>query len=501
MRNCVKTVLSTLVLSTLIVGCSKSSSNSGGGESPTPITDRDVQTFVTTADNTMHFDKIGRDFIEGPNMSPEITVTLNPNERYQDFDGFGAAITGATAYNLKQMSADNRRKFLKETFSVADGMGYSYVRVPIGGSDFNARSNYDYTCCDMQGIENFSLTTEETDYIIPILKEILEINPDLKVMGSPWSCPRWMKVNNLNDLQPYNSWTGGHLNPYYYEDYATYFVKWIQAFEQEGIHITSVTLENEPLNPGNCISLLMYWNEARDFVKVLSPAFLTAGLDTKIIVFDHNYNYDGKEDQEDYPLKVYADATAASFVDGAAYHNYRGSFSELAQIHQSAPNKNLYFTEASIGTWNGGHDMSTSLPDQVKNTALGNVMNWCKAVIVWNLVLDKDGGPHGGAGACTTCYGAVDLGSDYTVAYRNSHYYAIGHLSKAFKAGSTRIGTKGYKPTNVTICAAENPDGTYGVVLYNDNNNGVSFQLEGGGHYFAITLPAKSVTSCLWSKD
>ena len=116
MRNCVKTVLSTLVLSTLIVGCSKSSSNSGGGESPTPITDRDVQTFVTTADNTMHFDKIGRDFIEGPNMSPEITVTLNPNERYQDFDGFGAAITGATAYNLKQMSADNRRKFLKETF-------------------------------------------------------------------------------------------------------------------------------------------------------------------------------------------------------------------------------------------------------------------------------------------------------------------------------------------------------------------------------------------------
>ncbi|MDY4514389.1 MAG: glucosylceramidase, partial [Paludibacteraceae bacterium] len=153
---------------------------------------RRVATFITTADNTMRFTAVGRDFAEGLNMSPEQTLTLNPHLRYQTFDGFGAAITGATAYNLKQMPADRREKLLRETFSVKDGMGYSYVRVPIGGSDFNAHSNYDYTCCDVEGIDHFALTSDELDYIIPMLREILTINPDLKVMGTPWSCPRWM---------------------------------------------------------------------------------------------------------------------------------------------------------------------------------------------------------------------------------------------------------------------------------------------------------------------
>ena len=156
-------------------------------EQPDSVVTHNVATFITTADNTMRFTAVGKDFAEGMNMSPEQTLTLNPNQRYQTFDGFGAAITGATAYNLKQMPADRREKLLRETFSVKDGMGYSYVRVPIGGSDFNAHSNYDYTCCDTKGIDHFALTSDELDYIIPMLREILTINPDLKVMGTPAS--------------------------------------------------------------------------------------------------------------------------------------------------------------------------------------------------------------------------------------------------------------------------------------------------------------------------
>ena len=484
-----------------VLSCCKDP-NTNPGTDPEPLAEHDVMTYITTADNTMHFDKVGKNFIDGLNMNPEITMTLDPNTRYQEFDGFGAAITGASAYNLSRMPAEARAKLLKETFSVDEGMGYSYVRVPIGGSDFNVHSNYDYTCCDEQGIEHFALTSDETDYIIPILKEILTYNPNLKVMGSPWSCPRWMKVSDINTKGAYNSWVGGYLNPDYYQDYATYFVKWIQGFEQAGVPVTSVTVENEPLNWGNSMSLYMPWQQERDFVKTaLGPAFAANGIQTKIIVFDHNYNYDGKEDQQRYPIRIYNDSEAAKYIDGAAYHNYGGSATELESVHKAAPEKNLYFTEASIGTWNNGHDMSVSLLDEMKYTCLANVTRWCKTVIVWNFMLDDNNGPHGGAGACNTCFGAVDVSSkDYTTLTKRSHYYAIGHLSKAFKTGSTRIGVKGYQPSNVLVCAAENPDGTYGVVLMNENSNGLTMQLEAGEHFFSLTLPGRSITTCVIPK-
>ncbi len=476
----------------------------GGDTIPTEdtmvVTPGKVATYITTADNTMHFTAITRQFGEGLNMSPEETLTLNPKKTYQQFDGFGAAITGSAAYNLMQMSAENRTKLLKETFSITEGMGYSYVRVSIGGSDFNAHSNHEYSCCDTKGIENFALTTDELDYVIPVLKEILAINPDLKIMGTPWSCPKWMKVLDTTLKVGHNSWIGGYLNPDYYQDYATYFVKWIQAFEAQGVHITSVTVENEPLNWGNSMSLYMPYDHEIAFIKVLGPAIKSAGLSTKIICFDHNYNYDDKDDQRQYPLKVYADAEASKYVDGAAYHNYGGSPSELETIHKAAPDKNLYFTEASIGTWNYT-SFGQSFMQEMENTCLATATRWCKTVIVWNFMLDDNGGPHGSSGACTTCYGCVDVSSkDYTTLTKRSHYYAIGHLSKACKAGSTRIGTSGYTPSNVTVLAADNTDGTYGLVLMNKNDTGVSFRVEAGDKWFNITLPGKSTTSCVWEK-
>ena len=499
-----RNMYSILLAAAMLVACNTPVTppdNGGNNGGNTEEKTRDVMTYITTADNTMHFDGIAKDFAEGMNMSPEITLTLNPNVRYQEFDGFGAAITGAAAYNLMQMSQANRTKILTETFSVDKGMGYSYVRVPIGGSDFNARSNYDYTCCDTKGIEHFALTPDETQYIIPVLKEILAINPDLKVMGTPWSCPRWMKVDDIHKKNAYNNWVGGYLNPDYYQDYATYFVKWIQAFQDKGVNITSITVENEPLNWGNSMSLYMPWDQERDFVKkALGPAFRTANLQTKIICFDHNYNYDGKEDQQQYPLKIYADADASQYIDGAAYHNYGGSPTELESIHKAAPEKNLYFTEASIGTWNY-QSFNQSLMQEMKNTCMATITRWCKAVIVWNFMLDDNGGPHGGSGACSTCYGAVDVSSkDYTTLTKRSHYYVIGHLSKSLRTGSTRIGTTGYLPTNVSAVASENPDGTYGLVLFNEGDAGVSFVIDDNTHHFNITLPAKSITSCVWKR-
>jgi len=465
-------------------------------EQPEPETG-DVTLYITTNTRSQDFATKAVDFSDKSNMSPS-TINLEPETRYQTMDGFGAAITGSTCYNLLQMTEDNREKFLKETFSPTEGMGYSYVRISIGCSDFSLS---EYTCCDTEGIENFGLTSEEIDYVIPILQEIQAINPDLKILGSPWTSPRWMKVNNLTDLQPFNSWTSGQLNPAYYADYATYFVKWIQVLKEYGIEIYSVTPQNEPLNRGNSASLYMGWEEQLEFVKNnLVPAFKAASLNTKIYLFDHNYNYDNMGAQNDYPVKIYDAGVDEDIVVGAAYHNYGGNKEELLDIHEKAPERELIFTETSIGTWNDGRNLQNRLIEDMREVALGTVNNWCKGVIVWNLMLDSDRGPNR-EGGCQTCYGAVDIDrASYSSITRNSHYYIIGHLSSVVKPGAVRIGTSGFSDAGFYYSAFENTDGTYAVVLLNSNSASKMITLDDGTNHFSYEVPAKSVISYQWKK-
>ena len=481
----------------LLVACGSDSPaekpDSGtGGEQVT-----DVSIYVTTNNRSMDFAKKSVGFSQKSNMSPT-TVTLNPNVRYQSMDGFGAAITGSTCYNLMKMASEDRARFLRETFSHEDGMGYSYVRIAIGCSDFSLS---EYTCCDTPGIENLALQNEEKQYIIPVLKEILAINPSLKILGSPWTPPKWMKVNNLTELKAFDSWTSGQLNPAHYQDYATYFVKWVKAFAAEGISVYAVTPQNEPLNRGNSASLFMGWKEEQAFVRdALGPQFKQAGLTTKIYAFDHNYNYDNMADQTDYPVKMYDDEVAASFLTGAAYHNYGGNRQELNDVYGKRPDKELIFTETSIGMWNDGRNLNKRLMEDMEEVALGTVNNWCKAVIVWNLMLDTERGPNR-EGGCQTCYGAVDLNkSDYKTITRNSHYYIIGHLSSVVKPGAVRIGTKGYTANGITYSAFENTDGTYAFVLLNNTAESKSITLSDGNHHFTYEVPAKSVVSYRWKK-
>lgn len=497
LRHSLSVALFCILTTVACTACDKDNDNTPGGDGQTPGDPKDVTVYVTTNNRSMEFKRKDVDFSRKSNMSPTC-VNLDPSVRYQTMDGFGVAVTGSTCYNLLKMTPEKRAEFLKETFSPSEGLGFSYIRISIGCSDFSLD---EYTCCDTKGIENFSLQHEEINYIIPVVKEILSYNPEIKIMGSPWTCPRWMKVNNLTDLAPYNSWTGGQLNPDYYQDYATYFVKWIKAFEAEGIAIHAVTPQNEPLNRGNSASLFMGWNEQRDFVRdALGPQFRTNGITTKIYAFDHNYNYDNLSEQEDYPAKIYADAGAAAYLTGAAYHNYGGDRSELLDIHQKNPDKELIFTETSIGTWNDGRNLSVRLMDDMQEVALGTVNNWCKAVIVWNLMLDSELGPNR-EGGCQTCYGAVDIDkAGYSAITRNSHYYIIGHLSAVVKPGATRIGTSGYTAQGITYSAFENPDGTYAFVLLNNTAEAKKITLSDGTHHFTYEVPAKAVASYRWKK-
>ncbi|MBQ2293103.1 MAG: DUF5121 domain-containing protein [Bacteroidaceae bacterium] len=425
-------------------------------------------------------------------------LMLTPSEGYQEMDGFGYAITYSACYNLMQMAPADRKAFLTRTYSRTEGYGVSYARISIGCSDF---SSTEYSLCDKEGLENFRLHTDETKYVIPVLKEILAINPDLKIMAAPWTCPKWMKVKSLTNRVGYDSWTSGSLNPNHYDTYAEYFVLFVKAFAKEGIPIYAVTPQNEPLNRGNCASLYMPWEEEAAFVNKLAPAFAHAGIKTKIYCFDHNYNYDNIADQQDYPIKFFnaldPDMDGRDLVVGSAWHDYGGSVAELDDINNQAPEKEVIFTETSIGTWNDGRNLSARLLADMQNLVYNTVMRRSKAVMVWNFMLDLNRGPNLDGG-CQTCYGAVDIDqNDYHTLSYNSHYYVMAHASLAAHPGARRIGTSlSGGASDVAYVAFQNPDGSYGAVFSNSGSTSIMMSMSATSNAVArFTLPAKSIVT------
>lgn len=452
--------------------------------------------YITTADGKRLFESTEIPFVSLVEPSQaSLIVNIDAKTEYQEIDGFGAALTGASCYNLLKMSQEGRTAFLKEIFDTKEGLGMSLVRVSIGASDFSVDD--EFTWCDEEGLENFAIHKEDRNYLIPILKEVYAINPGLKIVASPWSAPRWMKRRSTTDQSPYLSWTSGSLAPKFYQTYAEYFVKWIQTMEAEGFDIYAMTIQNEPLNHGNSMSMYMTWEEQRDFIKTaLGPAFEKAGIDTKILVFDHNYNYDNVASQKNYPLNIYNDPEASRFVAGSAWHNYGGSVSTLSGIHSSAPEKEIYFTEASIGTWN--YKFESCLINDFKSIFLQTMQNYSKGVTLWNLMLDENRGPYR-PGGCSTCFGVVTLNSGGgTISSRQSHYYNLAHASKVVKPGAVRIKTSGYVPSGVTYLAFRNPDGSTALLFVNEGSSAQQLVLKDGTHTLTTAIPAKSIESIIW---
>ena len=418
-------------------------------------------------------------------------------QTYQTVDGFGLAITQASCYNLLRMSQEERTSFLTELFSREKGLGSSLIRVCIGGSDFSLD---EFTWCDEPGMEHFGVHPLDAQYLFPILDEIYQINPAVKIIGSPWSCPRWMKMG-LNGSLPYNEWTSGRLNPLHYQEYAEYFVRWIQEMERRGYPIYAVTLQNEPLNKGNSMSLYMPWEDQLAFIKeAVGPAFRAAGIQAKILLFDHNYNYDNISGQNDYPLHIYADAEASQYVAGSAWHNYGGRVSELDQIAAAAPDKEIYFTEASIGEWN--YTFDGCLINDFRDIFLGTLARGGKGVTLWNLMLDKEGKPYR-PGGCGNCYGAVTISpSDYSLKsiVRNSHYYNVAHCSKVLQPGAVRLGINDLGTSGLSCQWYRNPDGSQAVLLLNESASVVPVNLVSEKYSAACKVPAKAIQSIIWNE-
>lgn len=435
-----------------------------------------------------------------PLMRPSTAAAyrvLPTGKAFQTVDGFGLAITQASCYNLLKMSPADRTAFLTEVFDRERGMGSSLIRVCIGGSDF---SMDEFTWCDEPGLEHFAVHPLDEQYLFPILDEIYAINPAVKIIASPWSAPLWMKVGE-DGKTPHSQWYAGHLGEAYYQDYAQYFVRWIREMQRRGYDILAVTLQNEPLNRGNSMSTYMSWQEQSNFIKwAIGPAFAAAGLQTKVLVFDHNYSYDGDYGQQDYPAHIFEDPEAGRYVHGSAWHNYGGSVSVLDGVHARFPDKEIYFTEASIGTWN--YSFEDCLIHDFRDIFLGTLGRWGKGVTLWNLMLDYQGKPFRPRG-CSTCYGAVSIdASDYSLEsiVRNSHYYDVAHCSKVLQPGAVRLGTSGYSAAGLTYQLYRNPDGSYAALILNEGTSDALLNFVTDNYAVACRIPPRALQSVTWQE-
>ena len=405
------------------------------------------------------------------------TISIDASQKYQSVEGFGFAVTGGSALHLQQMQTDRRAQLLNELFGDAKGeIGLSFIRISVGASDLDRFPfSYNENSADTQH-DGFSLETDK-EYLIPTLKQILEINPEIKIMASPWSAPTWMKQGG--------SFRGGILLPEFYASYALYLAIYIEKMQAEGISIDYLTVQNEPLHDGNNPSMYMSAAEQTAFVRDhLGPVFEARDVQTRIVIYDHNL------DRIDYPISILNDAEAAKYVDGSAFHLYGGDISDMQTVHNAHPDKHIYFTEqwySSSGEFSGDFQW------HIENIVLGSLKNWSRSVIEWNLTSNETFDPHTDGG-CSTCLGAVTVTETEIV--RNAGYYVMAHVSKFVSPGSFRI--KSNDLDGLSQVAFETPEGRTVLVVYNKLNQVHAFNVETDEYAFSTRMPPKSVVTIVW---
>lgn len=468
------------VFSFLVTSCGKS-----GSPAPSPIDPPtvpgtpDIASWITRPDESQKLTKQSTVLSFGAVTNSSPFIDVNEGTAYQTIDGFGYTITGGSAQLINTLPPATKANLLRELFSNdANAIGISFIRISIGASDMVAAP---YTYNDLTtGTDinqtNFSLSPDATN-LIPLLKEILLINPAIKIMGSPWTAPAWMKTNN--------SFKGGSLLNTYYASYAKYFVKYIQAMQIQNIPIFAITPQNEPLNANNNPSMLMSDVEQTDFIKNhLGPQFATANINTKIITYDHNC------DITTYAINILNDATAKSFVFGSAFHLYAGDISAMTTVRNAHPDKAIYFTEQITAA---GSSFAFDLGWHTKNVMIGAMKNWSRTAMAWNLAADANYGPSTPNGGCTNCKGAITIGAGVT---KNIGYYTIAHFSKFAPPGSTVIQSN--NTGNLNSVAFKTPTGLKVLVVLNEGNTEASFNLRFGGRWCNIALPAGAVGTYTW---
>lgn len=437
----------------------------------------DAKIRITTGDRSMLLRESPGAIVPGRTNPDLPVVSIDTAVKYQDIDGFGFSLTGGSAFHIANLSPGHRKELLNELFGTGPGeAGISYLRISIGSSDLDPEV---FSYCDLPAgqtdtlLASFSLS-KDTLCLIPVLREILEIAPAIKIMGSPWSAPVWMKTNGKS--------VGGSLRPEFYRTYARYFARYVKAMQEKGINIDAITVQNEPQHGGNNPSMVMSSAQQAEFVKNhLGPVFKKEGLKTRIIIWDHNC------DLPSFPIDILNDGEARPYIDGTAFHLYAGDISALSKVKEAHPDKNLYFTEQ----WTGARgSFDGDLLWHVKNVLIGSVRNWSRVVLEWNLANDPQFDPHT-PGGCNQCKGALTMAGDSVS--RNVSYYIISHASAFVPPRSVRIESS--MPAGVPNVAFLRRDGKKVVIALNEGKRELGFNLVCGESNLLVNLPAASVAT------
>jgi glucosylceramidase len=483
----------------------------GGAEQHADRTPR-ARVWVTTVDRA---DELREQppvaFRVGESTHP--TITVDPEVSYQSMDGFGASITDSAAAVLYRLAPREREAAMRRLFDPVRGIGVSFLRQPIGSSDFTAEAEH-YTYDDVPpGQTDFALRRFSIDHdrarILPLLRRARQLNPALTVMGTPWSPPAWMKTGD--------SLVGGRLkdDPAIYDAYARYLLTFVRAYAAAGVPIDYLSLQNEPQNrtPSGYPGMDMPVRQQIEVIKRLGPLLRAASPKTKILAYDHNWathpndvanTPPGEDPATDYPYQVLA-SPAARWVAGTAYHCYFGDPSAQSALHEAYPDKGIWFTECS-----GSHG-PTDPPEKIfrdtlvwhaRNIVVGTTRNWAKSVVNWNIALDETGGPHNGG--CDTCTGLITVRADGTFT-TGAEYYTIGHLAKFVKPGAVRVASTSFGTTGwngqVMDVAFRNPDGSTALVVHNENDDPRTFAVAVGGRVLEYTLPGGALATFTWLRS
>jgi len=435
---------------------------------------------------------------EFENAEDAIQIKILPEDKYQTITGFGGSFTESSAYLLNQLSKKNRDLILEAYFG-SEGARYSLTRTHINSCDFSL-SNYSYHPEEDKELKNFSID-EDRDDIIPMIKEAMAISEEgFKIISSPWTAPPWMKDNN--------NYVGGKLLPEYYDTWALFFTKYIEAYKKEGINIWAVTVENEPLGNGNNWESMHYTaKEMVDFVKNhLGPQFEKDGLEAKILAYDQNR----AEELIEWADVIYGDKEASKYFDGFAIHWYASTFDwfpeSLMHTHELAPEKYMIQSEACVDSevphwkddqWYWSKEATdwgwTWAPEEQKylhpkyvpvyryaRDIIGCLNNWVDGWVDWNMVLDRQGGPNWFENWCVA---PVIVDPENDEVYLTPLYYTMAHFSKYIRPGAVRIGFNN-PDESLMVTAAQNPDGSIAIVILN---------MQGKSKNISLSLNDKSV--------
>ncbi len=470
----------------------------------------EIQVFETSASGNKLKDIT--EFTPGDNA---VSIKLLPEKKFQTITGFGGAFTESSAYLLNQLGKENRKKIIDAYFS-KDGANYSLTRTHMNSCDFSL-NNYSYSPVEGdKDLKHFTIE-EDKDDLIPMIKDAMAASEDgFKIFGSPWTAAPWMKDNN--------NWVGGKLLPEYYDTWALFFSKFVDAYKAEGIDIWGFTVENEPLGNGNNWESMHYSpDEMTNFVQNhLGPKLEADGKgDLKILGYDQN-----REHLKEWVDSQYKNEETSKYFDGTAIHWYASTFEvfpeELQYAHEKAPDKLLIQSEACVDAqvpvwqddkWYFEKEATdwgfTWAPEKDKHLhpkyapvnryardIIGCLNNWVDGWVDWNMVLDKKGGPNWFK---NWCIAPVIVDPEKDEVYLTPLYYTMAHFSKYIRPGAVRIGFENSDPS-LLVTAAKNPDGSIAVVVLNQNKEVKSFSLSLNNISRKIQINGQAIQTIILNK-